>query len=118
VRRAFKYRLDPNASQESDLETMRETHRRLYNACLDERKTAYEAEKRTVKYTDQSAAFTKARKMNPFYANINFSSAQATMRRLDKAYKAFFRRAKAKKGKPGFPRFKALVSTQIRGFTT
>jgi putative transposase len=63
-------------------------------------------EKRAVKYTDQSAAFTKARETNPFYANINFSSAQATMRRLDKAYKAFFRRAKAKDGKPGFPRFK------------
>ena len=106
MRRAFKYRLDPNASQESDLETMRETHRRLYNACLDERKTVYEAEKRTVIYTDQSATFTKARKTNPFYANINFSSAQATLRRLDKAYKAFFRRAKAKKGKVGFPRFK------------
>ncbi|MBV8607769.1 MAG: transposase [Singulisphaera sp.] len=106
MRRAFKYRLDPNASQGRDLETMCETHRRLYNACLDERKTVYETEKRTVKYTDQSAAFTKARKTNPFYANINFSSAQATMRRLDKAYKAFFRRAKAKNGKPGFPRFK------------
>ena len=104
MRRAFKFRLYTNSDQESDLETMRETHRRLYNACLDERKTVYETEKRTVKYTDQSAGFTKARKTNPFYANINFSSAQATMRRLDKAYKAFFRRVKAKNGKVGFPR--------------
>jgi putative transposase len=86
---------------------MRETHRRLYNACLDERKTVYEAEKRAVKYTEQSAQFTEARKTNPFDARINFSSAQATMRRLDKAYKAFFKRAKGKKGKAGSPRFKA-----------
>jgi len=107
VRRAFKYRLDPNVNQERELAAMRETHRRLYNACLDERKTAYEAEQRTVKYTEQSAKFTEARKTNPFYANINFSSAQATMRRLDKAYKAFFKRVKGKEGKPGFPRFKA-----------
>ena len=106
MRRAFKFRLYTNSDQGSDLETMRETHRRLYNACLDERKTVYEAEKRTVKYPDQSAAFTQARKTNPFYANINFSSAQATIRRLDQAYKAFFRRAKAKDGKVGFPRFK------------
>ena len=49
MRRAFKFRLDPNASQASDLETMRQTHRRLYNACLDERKTASETEKRTEK---------------------------------------------------------------------
>jgi len=106
VRRAFKYRLYPNANQERELATMRETHRRLYNACLDERKTAYEADKRTVRYTEQSAQFTEARKTNPFYANINFSSAQATMRRLDKAYKASFKRAKGKEGQSGFPRFK------------
>jgi putative transposase len=84
---------------------MRETHRRLYNACLDERKTTYETTGRTVKYTEQSARFTATRKTNPFYAEINFSSAQATMRRLDKAYKAFFRRVKAGE-KPGYPRFK------------
>jgi putative transposase len=59
-----------------------------------------------VKYTEQSARFTEERKTNPFYANINFSSAQATMRRLDKAYKAFFKRVKEEKGKVGFPRFK------------
>ncbi|MBV8231081.1 MAG: helix-turn-helix domain-containing protein [Planctomycetaceae bacterium] len=106
MRRAFKFRLYPNANQERDLETMREAHRRLYNACLDERKMAHEAEKRTVRYTEQSAKFTEARKTNPFYANLTFSSAQATMRRLDKASKAFFARAKQKMGKPGSPRFK------------
>ncbi len=86
---------------------MLETHRRLYNACLEERKTAYETEGKTVKYLDQSASFTKARAINPFYARTNFSSAQATMRRLDKAYVAFFHRVKAKKATAGFPRFKA-----------
>jgi putative transposase len=105
VRRAFKFRLKPNRSQERDLAKMRETHRRLYNACLEERKTTYESTGKTVKYSEQSARFTAARKTNPFYAEINFSSAQATMRRLDKAYKAFFRRVKAGE-KPGYPRFK------------
>ncbi|MGE5296845.1 MAG: RNA-guided endonuclease InsQ/TnpB family protein [Solirubrobacterales bacterium] len=106
MRRAFKFRLFTNTNQERELETMRETHRRLYNACLDERKTVYDAEGRTVNYADQAARFTKARKTNPYYARINFSSAQATMRKLDKAYQAFFRRVKEKKGKTGFPRFK------------
>jgi putative transposase len=105
VRRALKFRLKPNRSQRRDLAKMRETHRRLYNVCLDERKTAYQTSGTTVKYTEQSARFTAARKTNPFYAEINFSSAQATMRRLDKAYKAFFRRVKAGE-KPGYPRFK------------
>ena len=42
---------------------------------------------------------------NPWFAKLNFSSAQATMRRLDKAYAAFFRRLQAGE-KPGYPRFK------------
>jgi putative transposase len=106
VRRAYKFRLSPNQSQERDLAKMRETHRRLYNACLHERKTVYETTGKSVKYTEQSARFTQIRKTNRFYAEINFSSAQATMRRLDKAYKAFFRRVKAGE-KAGYPRFKS-----------
>ena len=84
---------------------MHETHRRLYNACLDERKTVYETEKRTVKYTDQSAGFTKPGRRT-LSTRTSISARPATMRRLDKAYKAFFRRVKAKNGKVGFPRFK------------
>jgi short subunit dehydrogenase len=43
--------------------------------------------------------------VNPWFAKLNFSSAQATMRRLDKAFAAFFRRLQAGE-KPGYPRFK------------
>ena len=39
--RAYKYRLWTNTSQERELGIMLETHRRLYNACLEQRKTAY-----------------------------------------------------------------------------
>jgi putative transposase len=106
VRRAFRYRLWTNANQERELAAMIETHRRLYNSCLGERKSRYEAEKVTVKYTEQSARYKAERQTNPFYARLNFSSAQATMRRLDKAFKAFFRRAKAGE-RPGYPRFKS-----------
>ena len=105
MRRAFKYRLWTNANQERELAAMLETHRRLYNSCLDERKSRYEAEKITVKYTDQSARFKVERETNAFYARLNFSSAQATMRRLDKAFAHFFRRLKTGE-KPGYPRFK------------
>jgi len=106
VRRAYKYRLFPNVNQTRELSTMLETHRRLYNACLEQRKTAYESEKKSVKYTEQSKWFTTERVTNAYFARINFNSAQATMRRLDKAFVAFFRRVKAGV-KPGYPRFKA-----------
>jgi putative transposase len=105
VRRAFKYRLWTNADQKRELAVMLETHRRLYNSCLDERKSRYEAEKFTVKYSGQSARFKAERTTNPYYARLNFSSAQATMRRLDRAFRAFFRRVKAAE-KPGYPRSK------------
>lgn len=105
MRRSFKYRLWTNANQERELAIMLESHRRLYNACLAERKERYESDKTTVKYAEQSAKFKADRQANPYYARLNFSSAQATMRRLDKAFANFFRRVKAKQ-KPGYPRFK------------
>lgn len=85
---------------------MIETHRRLYNACLSQRKEAYETEQRSIKYTEQSAWYKSQRGENAYFARLNFSSAQSTMRRLDKAFRAFFRRVKTG-GKPGYPRFKA-----------
>ncbi len=107
MRRAYKYRLFTNANQDRELGIMLETHRRLYNACLDQRKTAYEATKKSVKYTEQSAWFRAERHTNPYFARLNFSSAQATMRRLDKAFSNFFRRVKEKAAKVGYPRFKS-----------
>jgi putative transposase len=81
--------------------------RRLYNACLNQRQAAYETEGRSVKYTEQSAWFKHERGVNPYFAQLNFSSAQATMRRLDKAFQNFFRRVQEGNGKPGYPRFKS-----------
>ena len=106
MRRASKYRLWTNANQERELAAMLESHRRLYNDCLDERKSRHEAEGVTVKYAEQSARFKALRATNPFHARLNFSSAQATMRRLDRAFGHFFRRVKAKAGKAGYPRFR------------
>ena len=105
MRRAFKYRLWTNTNQERELSIMLESHRRLYNQCLEQRKTAYETEQRTVKYTEQSAWFKTERLASPFFARLNFSSAQATMRRLQRSFENFFRRVNNGE-KPGYPRFK------------
>ena len=85
---------------------MLETHRRLYNSALEERRDTYEGEKRTVSYGEQSGRLREARKNDPYLAATNFSSTQATLRRLDRSFKAFFRRAKAGEA-PGYPRFKS-----------
>jgi putative transposase len=105
MRKAFKYRLYPTAEQEQALVEMLETHRRLYNQALAERKTAWEEEQRTVTYGQQSAHLKEERIANAYLARTNFSSCQATLRRLDRAFQAFFRRVQAGET-PGYPRFK------------
>jgi putative transposase len=73
--------------------------------CLGQRKDAYESEKVSINYKGQSAWFKAERATNPYFARLNFSSAQATMRRLDQGFVAFFRRLKSGE-KPGYPRFR------------
>lgn len=106
MRRAFKYRLFTNANQERELGIALESHRRLYNVCLDYRELAYQCHGASISYNDCSRWFTSQRKTNPHFARINFASAQATMRRLDKAFSSFFRRVKKGAEKVGYPRFK------------
>ena len=61
MRKAFKYRLYPNRSQAEALDAMLETHRRLYNSALKERREVYEAEGRPVSYEEQSGKLKEAR---------------------------------------------------------
>lgn len=105
MRRAFKFRLWTDTDQERELEIALESHRRLYNACLDYRQLAYELYGASIAYADCSRWYKGQRAVNPYFARLNFSSAQATMRRLDKAFAAFFRRVNAG-DEPGHPRFK------------
>ncbi|MGF1473907.1 MAG: RNA-guided endonuclease InsQ/TnpB family protein [Rubrobacteraceae bacterium] len=105
MRKAYKYRLFTNRSQEQALDAALEQHRRLYNLALRERRDVYEAEERSVSYGEQSGRFKESRQALPGLATLNFSSAQATLRRLDKAFKAFFRRCKSGDA-PGYPRYK------------
>ena len=103
--KAYKFRLWTNANQERELEIMLETHRRLYNSALAQRQWFYDEWKISRSYADQSGGFKDERESNRWFAAINFSSAQATLRRLDKAFANFFRRVKAGE-EPGYPRFK------------
>jgi putative transposase len=105
VHKAFKYRLYPTDEQDRALAEMLETHRRLYNRALAERKTAWEERQESVSYGQQAAHLKDKRTTNAYLARTNFSSCQATMRRLDRAFQAFFRRVKAGET-PGYPRFK------------
>jgi putative transposase len=105
MRKAFKYRLYPNRPQSDSLDAMLSQHRRLYNLALRERRDVHASEGRYVSYGEQSGRFKETRKALPSFAAINFYSAQATLRSLDRAFRAFFRRVRSGDA-PGYPRFK------------
>jgi putative transposase len=103
------FRLRPTARQHVALAACVDAHRELYNAALQERRDAWShASKIRISYGDQSAQLTEMRAARPDQAVWSFSSQQATLRRLNKAFAGFFRRVKAAKAgvKPGYPRFK------------
>ena len=72
---------------------------------LRERRDAYRKRAVRVTYQMQSDQLKVIRAEGEDLLALNFSSMQQTLRRLNKAFNAFFRRVKAGE-KPGFPRFK------------
>jgi putative transposase len=99
----------PTTRQHVALAECVDAHRELYNAALQERRDGWShASKTRIGYGDQSAQLTAMRAVRPDQAVWSFSSQQATLRRLNKAFEGFFRRVNtAKPGvKPGYPRFK------------
>jgi putative transposase len=103
------FRLRPTARQHVALAACVDAHRELYNAALQERRDAWaHASQTRIGYGDQSAQLTQMRAVRPDQAVWSFSSQQATLRRLNKAFAGFFRRVKTGKPgvKPGYPRFK------------
>ena len=105
MRRAYVFRLRPTARQHVALAACVDGHRELYNAALQERRDAWTHNKTRINYGDQSAQLTEIRSLRPDQAQWSFSSQQATLRRLNKAFAGFFGRAKAGQT-PGYPRFK------------
>jgi putative transposase len=104
VRKIFKYKLLPTPQQERALEHVLWRCRELYNAGLEERKTAWEKCHVSMTFTKQSEQLPAIKAVRPEYVDINAQVLQDVLHRLDKAFAAFFRRVKAGE-KPGYPRF-------------
>lgn len=115
-RRKVTYKLYPNAIQADGLLALLRQHKDLWNAALEERIDAWRKAKKSISYEDQCQSLTEIRGALPEdWAIANCSSQQITLRRLDKAFKAFFARC-AKGQSAGFPRFKSLARMPGIGF--
>jgi len=93
--KVLQFRLFPSKSQLSAIKSQLETHCKLYNECLEYKKTLWETEHKNVTCNDLIVMKV------PLYKGLsNYSALQQTVRRLGKSYQAFFRQNSS------FPRFK------------
>jgi putative transposase len=115
VRRAFKFRAYPTRSQEARTARLLADHCDLYNAALEERREAWRMCRVSVSYDMQSAQLKEIRRADPQgQGRHSFTAQQQTLRRLNTVFAAFYSRAK--KGKAGYPRFKAYRRFNQAGF--
>ncbi len=104
--RSFKYRLYPNRQQQEQLTAMLGAFCDLYNASLQQRIEAYRRQGLALGYVQQANELKATRVADERLAGFSYSAEQQILRRLDKAFRAFFRRLKTT-AKAGFPRFQA-----------
>lgn len=104
VNRRTTYRLYPTPAQETALETQREAHRLLYNAALEQRKAAWTRQRVSLGYAQQCKDLTEVRQADS--TPLPAQAAQHTLKRVDRAFAAFFRRVQVGQT-PGYPRFKS-----------
>ena len=123
----YEFKLKPAKNQIDIFEEWLETHRRVYNYALAERKDWYKSRSCQIKacslhscyiipadaprptYSSQCKSLTAARKNSEYLGRINAQSLQQTLRRLEKAFVSMWEQ------NHGFPRFKK--ARQMRSFS-
>jgi len=107
LRKGYKYRLKPTDAQCSLCAQHAGACRFLYNRGLEQRKTVYEQEQKSVTYVQQANELVSLKKQEPtsWLATPHSQVLQQALKDLDKAFENFFRNLKMGR-KPGFPRFK------------
>jgi len=104
VAKAYKFRIFPSKAQTTKLAQTLDLCRFLYNSALQERRDAYKLNKISLNYCDQANQLKEIKESSPEYKTVHSQVSQDVLKRVDKAFQAFFRRIKTKQ-KAGFPRF-------------
>jgi putative transposase len=100
--RRYTFRLYPNKAQEKELFAARRIHCYLYNACVAHRRYEWRANRHSVSYFEQQNCLPEFKKFWVEFAYLNSLSLQATVKRVDLAYGAFFQ------GLRKLPKFKSI----------
>ena len=109
--RTYQFRVQLTSNGHSRLDERLRAHARLYNAALQERRDAWRMARVSLSFASQCRELTLVRQDDPEWEGELRRLAVGTLKRVDLAFAAFFRRVKAGET-PGFPRFK-VVSRQV-----
>jgi putative transposase len=104
--RTYRYKIYPTSKQEAGLTRLLAVQCELYNAALEERRGAWRWERRSISYFDQCRTLTDLREVRPEVVDYGIAVCRGSLRRLDRAFGAFYRRCNSGET-PGFPRFKS-----------
>lgn len=114
--KAYKYKLYPTPNQVEALTLQLSECSRLYNAAIAERIGAYKIAHKSVNYYDQKKQVKEVRASGDCLI-ANHQVAADVIKRVDRAFQAFFRRCKSGSA-PGFPRFRSYKLYDSLTFTT
>jgi putative transposase len=103
--KAYKFKLKMNQRFAANCEQTLDLCRELYNAALQERREAYRVQKISLNFHSQAIQLPEIKLIRDDLEAIHSQVLQDTLRKLSKAFDAFFRRLKTIE-KAGFPRFK------------
>jgi putative transposase len=104
--RTYKFLLRPTCKQADALTACLEDHRQIYNAALEERREAWKRRRVSISLYDQQGQLSAIRAGDrDGQGRWSCHSQRWTLKRLDRAFQAYFRRVKRGQ-KPGHPRFK------------
>ena len=112
--KADKFKLKPSKRIAQVFEQTLNVCRELYNAGLQERRDAWKLNQVSINFHAQATQLPAIKTIREDVDALYSQVPQDALRRLSKAFDAFFRRVKAKQT-AGFPRFKGL--TRYNSFT-
>ncbi len=105
-RKTYLFRIYPTRKQINTLERWLGLCCQLYNAALDERKSAYRMAGVSLSYEHQCAELPECKLIRPDLQDVPSQVLQDVVKRVDLAFDHFFRRVQEGQ-KPGYPRFKS-----------
>jgi putative transposase len=107
IKRTYRYRIYPTVRLRLALEAQLGFACQLYNAALEQRRDAWRGRHRSVTLYEQFRQLTAVRAASMGPVQMSCSAMRDPLRRLDRAFGAFFRRVTVG-AKPGYPRFRSV----------